>query len=300
MGWTSPSYGGHETVCYDFTDRIANKNENIGPALYSAKQYVYNNMPWNQWQDNANMYNFNLYGDPSMGLNTAPVANAPPTGPNSGITGLQYLYTFFAIDPANDRIKYGWDWNGDNVVDQWDNNNGAYYASGQPSTIGHIFTTPGTYNIQVKVEDIYGKQSSFSPKLTVIITQNQPPTKPVKPSGQTTGKPGVSYSYTTNSVDPENYSLAYGWDWNGDGTVDQWDDNNGSYYSSGQIITTSHSWSVKGTYNIKVKAKDIHGNEGAWSDPLSVKIPRTRVLLLNRLSQKLLNLLYILKYIIKI
>ncbi|MGF3555079.1 MAG: hypothetical protein ACQXXF_07440, partial [Thermoplasmatota archaeon] len=43
----------------------------------------------------------------------------------------------------------------------------------------------------------------------------------------------------------------------------------------GQTITTTHSWSTKGTYEIKVKAKDIHGNEGAWSNPLSVKIPRT-------------------------
>jgi len=276
MGWTQPSHGGHGTYCYDFTDRIANKNEDCGHALYNAKQYVYNNYPWNLWQDNANMYNFNLYGDPSMGINTAPVAQAPPVGPTTGITGVQYIYTVFAIDPANDRIKYGWDWNGDGTVDQWDNNNGNYYASGQPSVMTHAFTSPGTYNIQVKAEDIYGKQSSFSPTLTVIITQNQAPTKPAKPSGTTSGKPGTSYPYTTSATDPEGYRLAYGWDWNGDGTVDQWDDNSSNYYPSGQTITTSHSWPTKGTYNIKVKAKDVHGYEGAWSDPLTVTMPRYR------------------------
>ena len=232
IGWTQPAHGGHETYCYDFTDRIANKNENCGPALYNAKQYVYNNYPWNQWYDNANMYNFNLYGDPSMGINTAPVAQAPPTGPTTGITGIQLIYQVFAIDPANDKIKYGWDWNGDGTVDQWDNNNGNYYFSGQPSTMIHTYTSPGTYNIQVKVEDIYGKQSSFSPQLTVVITQNQVPTKPAKPSGTTSGSKGVSYPYSTSSTDPENYSLQYGWDWNGDGTVDEWDNNNGSNYSS--------------------------------------------------------------------
>jgi len=277
QGWMQPSHGGHGTICYDFTDRIANKNEDCGHALYNAKQYVYNSYPWNLWQDNANMYNFNLYGDPSMGINTAPVAQAPPTGPTTGIAGLQYVYTAIAIDPANDKIKYGWDWNGDGTVDQWDNNNGNYYPSGQPSIMTHTFNSPGTYNIKVKAEDIYGKQSSFSPQLTVVITQNQAPTKPAKPSGQTNGKPGVSYTYTTSATDPESYNVAYGWDWNGDGTVDQWDDNNTNYYPSGQTISTSHSWPVKGTYNIKVKAKDIHGNEGPWSDPLPIKIPKNGV-----------------------
>jgi len=277
LGWTQPAHGGHGTYCYDFTDRIANKNENCGQAIYNAKQYVYNNYPWNLWQDNANMYNFNLYGDPSMGINTAPVTQAPPVGPTTGITGVQYIYTVFAIDPANDMIKYGWDWNGDGTVDQWDNNNGNYYNSGQPSSMTHTFNTPGTYNIQVKAEDIYGKQSGFSLQLTVVITQNQAPTKPTKPSGPASGKPGVSYPYTTSSTDPENYNVAYGWDWNGDGAVDQWDDNNTNYYPSGQTISTSYTWPTKGTYNIKVKAKDIHGNEGPWSDPLPIKIPKNGV-----------------------
>jgi len=299
MGWTQPSHGGHGTYCYDFTDRIANKNEDCGHALYNAKQYVYNNYPWNLWQDNANMYNFNLYGDPSMGMNLAPGKPVQPTGPTTGITGIAYQYSTSAMDPTGDKMKYGWDWNGDGTVDQWDNNNGNYYLSGQPASITHAFNTPGTYNIQVKAEDIYGKQSSFSIPLTVVITQNQPPTKPTKPSGPTNGKPGTTYTYTTSSTDPEGSVIAYGWDWNGDGTVDQWDDNGGSYYTSGQTISTSHSWPTKGTYNIKVKAKDVYGNEGVWSDPLAVKIPRIRISLLYRLLDRFPNLFPLLREILR-
>ncbi len=297
MGWTQPSHGGHGTVCYDFTDRIANKNEDCGHALYNAKQYVYNNIPWNLWQDNANMYNFNLYGDPSMGMNLRPYTPSQPAGPTTGIAGIQYTYSDAGFDPTGDKIKYGWDWNGDGTVDQWDNNNGNYYTSGQPCTIPHTFNTPGTYNVKVKIEDIYGAQSSFSVPLVVLITQNQPPTKPTKPSGPTSGKPGTSYTYTTSSNDPEAYTLAYGWDWNGDGTVDQWDDNSGSYYPTGQTISTSHSWTTKGTYNIKVKAKDIQGNEGPWSDPLAVKIPRTRLSFIYRLLERFPNMFPILRHL---
>jgi hypothetical protein len=300
IGWTQPSHGGHETVCYNFTDRIVNKNENIGPALYNAKQYVYNNIPWNQWQDEANMYNFNLYGDPSMGMNLHPYAPAKPSGPTTGVAGIQYTYSTSGFDPTGDKIKYGWDWNGDQTVDQWDDNSGNYYVSGQPCSIPHTFNTAGTYNVMVKIEDIYGAQSSFSLPLAVLITPNQPPTKPTKPSGSTTGKPGVSYPFTTSANDPELYNLAYGWDWNGDGSVDEWDDNSGNYYPSGQTISTSHSWTAKGTYNIKVKAKDLQGNEGPWSDTLSVKIPRTRVLSIHRISEKLLDIFSILKYIMRI
>jgi len=291
IGWISPSYGGHETVCYDFTDRIANNNEDCGHALYSTKQYVYNTIPWNVWQDEANMYNFNLYGDPSMGMNLAPGRPGQPSGPTTGVTGFSYSYSATAFDPTGDLLKYGWDWNGDGTVDQWDNNNGNYYLQGQPSIISHVFNTPGTYNIQVKAEDIYGRQGGFSLPLTVVITQNQPPTKPVKPAGPTSGKPGTAYTYTTSATDPESYPVAYGWDWDGDGTVDQWDDNNGNYYTSGQSISTSHTWSAKGTYNIKVKAKDFHGNEGSWSDPLAVTMPKSTQIPFLPLLQKLFQML---------
>jgi hypothetical protein len=137
----------------------------------------------------------------------------------------------------------------------------------------------------------------------VIITQNQAPTKPAKPSGPTSGKPGTSYTYTTNATDPEGYRLAYGWDWNGDGTADQWDDNSSNYYPSGQTISTSHTWSTKNTYNIKVKAKDIHGNEGSWSDPLPIKIPKNGVstqTLLQRLFERFPHAFPILQHLLYI
>jgi len=300
QGWTQPSHGGHGTICYDFTDRIANKNEDCGHALYDAKQYVYNNYPWNLWQDEANMYNFNLYGDPSMGMNLAPFTPIQPTGATTGIAGLQYTYSSVAFDPTGDNIEYGWDWNGDSTVDQWDDNNGAYYVSGQPCATPHAFITPGTYNIQVKSEDIYGKQSAFSPQLTVLITPNQPPTKPTKPTGPTSGKKGVSYTFSTSASDPESYTVGYGWDWNGDSTVDQWDYNGGSFYPSGQTVSINHTWTAKGTYNIKVKAKDIHGYEGAWSDPFSIKIPRTRTIPIHRLIERFPHILPILRFILRL
>lgn len=109
-----------------------------------------------------------------------------------------------------------------------------------------------------------------------ITATNNPPEKPSKPSGETQGQTGTSYPYSTSAIDPDGDKLEYGWDWDGDNTVDEWDNNNSNYYPSGAPISTSHAWPTDGTYNIKVKAKDIYGEESEWSDPLSVTMPKNK------------------------
>jgi len=101
---------------------------------------------------------------------------------------------------------------------------------------------------------------------------NKPPNKPAKPSGTTSGKTGTSYPYTTSAIDPDGDNVKYGWDWDGDGTADEWT----GFYSSGTTISTSHSWGSDGTYKVKVIAEDTNGAQSDWSDPLSVSMPRNR------------------------
>ncbi|UCD14089.1 MAG: hypothetical protein JSW60_01350 [Thermoplasmatales archaeon] len=276
MGWTQPSHGGHGTISYDFVDRIANGGQDCGTALYDAKLYVYNNYPWNGWWDYANMYDFNLYGDPSMGMNLQPNTPSQPSGPTSGLAGKSYTYTTSTTDPTSDMVKYGWDWDGDNTVDEWDDNGGNYYTSGTTISTSHAWGSTGTFNVKVKAEDLYGGQSAFSPHLTVVITTTAP-NKPATPSGETRGKIGTPYPYSTMTNDPDSDKVKYGWDWDGDNTVDEWDDNGGNFYASGTTITTYHSWDTKGTYDVKVKAQDLYGGESVWSDPLEVTMPKNNL-----------------------
>ncbi len=173
IGWTIPAHGGHGTVCYDFTDRIVNKCEDCGSALYKAKQYVFNTYPWKSWHDYANMYNFNLYGEPAMGMNLAPNKPIQPSGPTQGKADASYPYQTQAIDPTGDKLEYGWDWDGDGTVDQWDNNNGNYYPSNTPISTSHSWPAQGTYNIKVKARDIYGGEGIWSDPLTVTMPKNK-------------------------------------------------------------------------------------------------------------------------------
>ena len=71
---------------------------------------------------------------------------------------------------------------------------------------------------------------------------------------------------------PEGDKLKYAWDWDGDLYVDEWT----KMYDSNENVTVSHIWDRRGNYEIRVRVADMHGWYSDWSDPLSIRIPRTR------------------------
>jgi len=106
--------------------------------------------------------------------------------------------------------------------------------------------------------------------LIVTITwPNQAPDKPEIISGEKNGLTGHQYEYTAVGTDPEEDNLCYMWDW-GDGSSTQW---SVYYVESGGEISEYHVFLEDGTYNIKLKTKDVYGAESEWSDPYSVTMP---------------------------
>lgn len=202
----------------------------------------------------------------SSGGNSAPGTPTTPTGPTSGIAGIPNTYSTSSTDPESDQIKYGWDGNGDSIVDQWT----TFYNSGSVCTMQITWQTPGTYNVQVKAEDTYGSQSGYSQPLTVIITagSNNPPNTPNTPTGPTSATTGTSLTYQTSTTDTDGDQVKYGFDWNGDGTVDSWT----GFFSSGAIVNKAHIWSSAGTYQVQVLAEDTYGSQSTFSTPLTVII----------------------------
>jgi hypothetical protein len=137
-----------------------------------------------------------------------------------------------------------------------------------------LYTKPANYESlegSDGTEEIFGQTWWYSPIIHISILNN-PPDKPDTPIGPDTGKPGVEYTYSTKTFDPNGDQVYYKWSW-GDGTESDWL----GPYSSGETIQTNHTWSKKGTYMIKVKAKDTHEAESPWSDILSVKMPLDQV-----------------------
>ena len=204
--------------------------------------------------------------------NNPPSTPSRPSGPTSGVVGVEYRYTTSSVDPDGDDIRYGWDIDGDNVIDYWT----PYHTSGATVEFRITFDTPGTYPLQVKAEDINGARSDFSPTLIVTITsgENHPPDKPDRPSGEMNGRVGKSYTYYSRTTDPDDDKVYYMFDW-GDGTTSGWI----GPFTSGSTVSASHVWTTWGTYDVRVKAKDVHGAESSWSDPLPVSMPKSKCLL---------------------
>ncbi|MBN2599399.1 MAG: hypothetical protein JXA75_02575 [Candidatus Thermoplasmatota archaeon] len=85
--------------------------------------------------------------------------------------------------------------------------------------------------------------------------------------GPASGKAEIAYDYNFSTTDPEGHNMYYFIDW-GDDTNSGWI----GPYPSGDEITKSHTWSKKGTYIIKTKAKDIYSAESDWAT-LTVTMP---------------------------
>jgi hypothetical protein len=119
-------------------------------------------------------------------------------------------------------------------------------------------------------EEIFGQTWWYSDIIQVNVV-NDAPNKPSKPDGPKNGMSGQEYTYSSKTFDNDDDKVYYQWDWD-DGTVSDWE---GPFYS-GETAESSHTWASSGNYQVKVKSKDIHDYESDWSDPLSVKIPRSR------------------------
>jgi len=105
------------------------------------------------------------------------------------------------------------------------------------------------------------------PALKITEITNNPPAKPSLPSGPTTGKTGVDYTFSTNTTDPDpDDQLYYQWDWGNEQS--DWL----GPCASGQSVQTIHKWSTAGDYQVKVRAKDNYGSQSAWSDSITIQI----------------------------
>jgi len=108
----------------------------------------------------------------------------------------------------------------------------------------------------------------FGDPTLAIGEESLAPNTPDAPEGSSSGNTGTSYTYSASTTDPEGDQISYLFDW-GDGTFSEWT----SLKNSGQTVSTNHIWQSDGSYQIRVKAKDVHGIQSEWSDPLPITMP---------------------------
>lgn len=229
-------------------------------------------------------------GYPTKKGNTIPNKPGIPTGSIICNIGVPYIFSSEAIDPDDDSIRYGWDWNDDNVIENWTQ----YSPSGATIEISHRFSQIDVYNVKVIAEDNVGYQSEWSEILTVNI--NQEPNSPTI-NGPKSGRFLKEYTYEFYSDDIEGDNVSYYVDW-GDGTYTEWTE----LYNSGEKINLKHSWNKQGDYIIKAKVKDEYDAESNWSN-FSIAMPKNKQIAMYFMFSKLveeIKMRYPLEFIFKL
>jgi len=166
----------------------------------------------------------------------------------------------------------------------WDLDNDLVYDDAYGKTTSHSWNSAGTKTIRLKVTDNIG---SFDTD-TTTASIGPDPIAPEKPTltGPASGKFGDEYSYSATSTDDNGDQIYYLFDW-GDGTNSGWV----GPYTSGLTIDWSHTWEVRGDYEIKVRAKDTTGLLSDWSDTLPISMPlfRTPITFIIELLERLIE-----------
>jgi hypothetical protein len=203
--------------------------------------------------------------------------NAPPNVPSkpvpeNGSTNvyIDAILSWNCTDPDGDPVTYDVYFGMDPNPPLVESNQ--LISSYEPTELN--ITTVYYWRIVAWDDHNHSSSSTIWDFKTSIYT-NSPPEKPSRPSGPSSGRPGVSYTYSAITTDSNGEPIFYKFDWD-DGTETDWL----GPYNSGQRITASHIWDQKGNYAIKVKAKDIYGGESFWSDPLAISMPKSNALFL--------------------
>jgi rhodanese-related sulfurtransferase len=100
-------------------------------------------------------------------------------------------------------------------------------------------------------------------------------------SGENNGKVGQEYQYTFSATDVDQDDVYYYVNWS-DNTTNQLI----GPYHSGEEATINHAWSEKGTYTVKVKARDRYGAESDYAT-LEIKMPKTSTTIFHPLLLKI-------------
>jgi hypothetical protein len=123
--------------------------------------------------------------------------------------------------------------------------------------------------IAVGETNTYGSGLSDAWLVKLDNIANNRPSQPAI-TGPSQGKINRELTYTTSTVDTDHDEVYYLWMW-GDGTTSEWL----GPYQSGESCEAKHTWTQKGTFDIKVKARDSLGGESSWSDAFPVSMTKT-------------------------
>ena len=180
--------------------------------------------------------------------NQPPIAKAKAS-PNPQTVGLAVHFSDDgSYDPDGGSIvKFEWDFTNDGSAD----------AEG--SAVDHIYNTPGTYHVQMRVTDDEGQTDMLDVPIEINIKSYPVAVAEADPNPQKIGEQ-VHFS-GSGSYDPDGGLITkYEWDFNNDGGAD----------AEGESV--DHIYDNPGTYYVQMRVIDDEGATDMLDQPLEIII----------------------------
>ena len=113
-------------------------------------------------------------------------------------------------------------------------------ATGALPTLTCAWDAPGAYTVEVTVSD--GAAEATGTHEVTVLSPNRPPAASF--DGPGTGLEGQPLAFTATATDPDGDALAYGWDFDADGTIDA------------ETANAEHAFPDNGTYTVRLTVSD--------------------------------------------
>jgi len=96
---------------------------------------------------------------------------------------------------------------------------------------------------------------------------NRAPLKPAPPIGPDSCSHRALVTFRAAAEDSDGDWVRVCFDW-GDGSLSDWT----NWLTCDSLFSQEHAWHDPGSYQVRVRARDIHGSESEWSDPAFVNV----------------------------
>lgn len=242
---SSDPNGDNLTYAWNFGDGSNSTNISPSHTFTSLGTFVVT-LTVNDGNGNTDSENITITVQNNSGGNNPPTADII-TNPSSGIAPLVVNFSGAnSVDPENDPLNFFWDF-GDG-------------GTGTGMNTSYTYTTPGTYSVNMTVDD--GNGGIATANTTIIVQSssgNQIPTATILANPTSGISPLLVNFNGANSNDPDGDNLIYSWNFGDGGT------------GSGALI--SHTYNNPGNYSATLTVND--GNGGVSSSSVTIIVQGT-------------------------
>jgi PKD repeat protein len=190
----------------------------------------------------------------TSGQNNPPETPVKPSGPTYVEMSVEYIFMSSTYDVDGDEIRYRFDW-GDGNYSNWSD----FMSSNTSVSMSHYWSLISNYSIRVMAQDENGSNSSWSPALSVTVSQAEsgeiPPVADVNVPSNASADQIIVFN-ASGSYDIDGVIASYQWDF-GDGTT-------------GSGVSPEHVYENPGEYTVTLVITDNNGN--TYSKTMTVDI----------------------------